>query len=74
MSLQFPEFCDSPTEEKSVLRGRSLLYRYEYEGVLVYDCYSRLSDSATVIENTSLPENEPGGKKCPRGYPEYGKV
>jgi hypothetical protein len=74
MSLQFPEFCDSPKEEKSVLRGRSLLFRYEFEGVLVYDCYSRLSESNGFVENISFLESEPGNKKCPRGYPEYGDI
>ena len=23
--------------------GRSMLYRYEYDGIIVYDCYARLS-------------------------------
>jgi hypothetical protein len=71
MDLQVPEFCDSPKEEKSSLRARSLLFRHEFEGVLVYDCYSRLSD-ATALQENIIQEAETIKKKCPRGYPEYG--
>ena len=71
MDLQVPEFCDSPKEEKSALRARSLLFRHEFEGILVYDCYSRLSDAVAFQENI-IQETEAIKKKCPRGYPEYG--
>ena len=53
--------------------GRSLLYRYEYEGVLVYDCYSRLSTEANeTYEEEKKCEINPQARKEIENASEYG--
>ena len=39
--------------------GRSMLYRYEYEGIVVYDCYSRLSSEPAVLQTPDPPKDLP---------------
>lgn len=54
----------------SINCDRSLFFRHEYDGILVYDFYSRLSTSVSVISDLN-PEPE---IKKPRfkGTLEYG--
>lgn len=74
--MEIPQHCESPNgdKNKNSSRGRSLLYRYEYDGILVYDCYSRLSTcSSTIYEGLVEKELEIEEKVSVKGAPEYGK-
>jgi hypothetical protein len=39
--------------------GRSMLYRYEYEGIVVYDCYARLSNEPAEVFIPTPPKEIP---------------
>ena len=55
-------------------KGRSMLYRYEYDGIVVYDCYSRLSnESAETIPQLLPKEISVQVKKDIENANEYGK-
>lgn len=75
--MENPKLCDSPVNDKNkdTSRGRSLLYRCEYGGILVYDCYSRLSTSSTAFQD-ALIEQEPELRKnvSVKGVGEYGNI
>ena len=51
-----------------------MLYRYEYDGIVVYDCYSRLSnESAETIPQLLPKEISVQVKKDIENANEYGK-
>ena len=52
MELRSSDFWSQFRDSKE--NNRALLYRYEYNGILVYDSHARLSDQDT---GTSVMEN-----------------
>jgi hypothetical protein len=65
MSDNSPEFQSSPRERCSEKgfsdgnNGRSLMYRYEHNGVLVYDSKARVSTNAADLVATPLHKQSP---------------
>ena len=54
--------------------GRSMLYRFEHEGILVYDSYARLSTESTENKPKIIQkEINPQPKKEIESGNEYGK-